>query len=75
MDLSAAGIICRSKYEETESCGSASPFLSCAAINASKADEMEGGGEGEIGPELELEEEGGGGDLSDYILDNGSSSQ
>ena len=36
---------------------------------------MEGGGEGEIGPELELEEEGGGVDLSDYILDNGSSSQ
>ena len=30
-----------------------------AAINAGKADEMEGEGKGEIGPELELEEEGG----------------
>ena len=45
------------------------------AINAGKADEMEGGGKGEIGLELELEEERGGVDLSDYILDNGSSSQ
>ncbi len=44
------------------------------AINAGKADEMEGGGKGEIGLELELDEEGGGVDLSDYILDNGSSS-
>ncbi len=63
------------KYEETESCGSAAQFLLGAAINAGKADEMEGGGEGEIGLELELEEKGGGVDLSDYILDNGSSSQ
>jgi hypothetical protein len=44
------------------SCAEALPiFLSGAAINASKVNEMEGGGEGEIGPELELEEEGGGG--------------
>ena len=76
MKLSAAGIVCKKKYEETELCGSAAHFLLGAAINASKADEMERGGMGEIGPELELEEEGGGGvDLSDYILDNESSSQ
>ena len=31
---------------------------------------MEGEGEGEIGPELELEEEGVGGDLFDLMLDN-----
>ena len=48
------------KYEEMESCGSAAHFLLGAAINDGTADEMEGGGEGEIGPELELEEEGGG---------------
>jgi len=48
------------KYEESELCGSAAHFLLGAAINAGKADEMEGGGEGEIGPELELEEEAGG---------------
>ena len=58
-------------------CGSAAHFLLGVAINAGKVDEMERGGKGEIGPELELEEEeeGGGVDLSDYILDNGSSSQ
>ena len=33
------------------------------AINAGKADEMERGGKGEIGPELELEEQGGGVDV------------
>jgi len=57
------------------SCGSAAHILLGVAIYAGKADEMEGGGEGERGPELELEEEGGGVDLSDYILDNGSGSQ
>ena len=46
MDLSAVGIVCQKKYDETESCGSASHFLSGAAINAGKADVMEGGGEG-----------------------------
>ena len=63
MDLSAVGIVCQKKYDETEPCGSAAHFLLGAAINAGKADEMEGGGEGEIGPELELEEEGEGGRL------------
>ena len=75
MELSASGIVCKKIYEEMESCGSATHFSLGAAINAGKADEMEGGGEGEIGPELELKEEGGGVDLSDFILDNGSSSQ
>ncbi len=42
------------------SCGSAAHILLGVAIYAGKADEMEGGGEGEIGPELKLEEEGGG---------------
>jgi hypothetical protein len=59
MDLSAAGIVCKTN-EETELCGSADHVLLGAAIIAGKADEMEGGGEGEIGPKLELEEEGGG---------------
>ncbi len=55
------------KYDETESCGSAAYFLLGVAINANKANEMEQGGEGEIGPELELEleEEGGGSDFFD----------
>ena len=66
MDLSAAGIVCPKKYDETESCGSAAHFLSGAAINAGKADVMEGGGEGEKDPELELLEEGGG----DFLFDN-----
>ena len=67
MDLSAVGIVCQKKYDEMESCGSAAHFLSGAAINAGKADVMEGGGEGEKDPELELLEEGGGGD---FMLDN-----
>jgi hypothetical protein len=41
-------------------------FLSGAAINAGKANVMEGGGEGEKDPELELLEEGGGGDFMLY---------
>ena len=49
----------KKKYEEMESCISAAHFSLGAAINAGKADEMEGGGKGEIGPELKLEEEGG----------------
>jgi hypothetical protein len=56
-DLSAVCIVCQKKYDETESCGSAAHFLSGAAINAGKANEIEGGGEGGIGPELELDEE------------------
>ena len=55
------------KYDETESCGSAAHFLSGAAINAGKANVMEGGGEGEKDPELELLEEGG---RVDLMLDN-----
>jgi hypothetical protein len=54
------------KYDETESCRSAAHFLSGAAINAGKANVMEGGGEGEKDPELELLEEGGG----DLMFDN-----
>ncbi len=69
-DLSAVCDVCQKQYDETESCGSAAHFFSGAAINAGKANEMEGGEEGEIGPELELEEEGGGGDLFDFMLDN-----
>ena len=57
-EFSASGIVCKTIYEEMESCGSTAHFSLGAAINAGKADEMEGGGEGEIGPELELEEEG-----------------
>ena len=60
LDLSAVCVVCQNQYDETESCGSAAHFLSGAAINSGKANEMEGGEEGEIGPELELEEEGGG---------------
>jgi len=59
MDLSAAGIVCKKIYEESESCVSAAHFLLGTAINAGKADEMEGGSKGEIGPELEFKEEGG----------------
>ena len=59
MDLPAAGIVCKKIYEESESCVSAAHFHLAAAINAGKADEMEGGSKGEIGPELEFEEEGG----------------
>jgi hypothetical protein len=43
MDLSATGIVCKKIYEETELCGSAAHFLLGVAINAGKADEMEGG--------------------------------
>ncbi len=59
-DLLAVCVVCQNKYDETESCGSAVHFLSGAAINVGKANEIEGGGEGGIGPELELDEEGGG---------------
>ena len=45
-----------------------------AAINASKGDQMEGGFvEGEIGPELDLKEEGVGVDLFECMLDNNKS--
>lgn len=54
------------KYDETELCRSAAHFLLGVAINAGKADVMEGGGEGEKDPELELLEEGGG----DLMFDN-----
>ena len=40
------------------SCGSSANFLSGAAINAGKDDQMEGGLEVEIGTELDLKEEG-----------------
>jgi hypothetical protein len=60
LELLAVCIVCQTKYDETESCGRAAHFLSGAAINAGKAIEKEGGGEGEIGLELELKEEGGG---------------
>ncbi len=69
-DLSAVCVVCQKQYDEMESCGSAGYFLSGAEINAGKANELEGEGEGEIGPELELEEEGVGGDLFDLMLDN-----
>ena len=44
-----------------------------AAINAGKDDQMEGGLEGEIGPELDLKEEGVGVDLFEFMLDNNKS--
>ncbi len=69
-DLLAVCVVCQKQYDEMESCGSAAHFISGEAINAGKAHEREGGGEGEIGPELEVEEEGGGGDLVDFLLDN-----
>jgi hypothetical protein len=53
----------RCVYDETESCGSAANFLLGAAINDGKDDQMEGGLDGEIGPELDLNEEGVGVDL------------
>jgi hypothetical protein len=40
------------------------------AINAGKDDQMEGELEGEIGPELDLNEEGVGVDLFEFMLDN-----
>jgi hypothetical protein len=56
MDLSAAGVVCKKIYEETEPCGSAANFLSGVAINAGKSNEIEslneegaGGEEGEKG--------------------------
>ena len=70
LDLSAVCVVCQKQYDETESCRSAAHFLLGATINSGKANEMEGGGEEEIGPELELEEEGGGGELFDFMLDN-----
>ena len=74
MDLSAAGIVCKKIYEESESCVSAAHFLLGAAINAGKGDQMEGGFvEGEIGPELDLKEEGVGVDLFEFMLDNNKS--
>ena len=66
MDLSAVGIVCQKKYDETEPCGSAAHFLLGAAINAGKANVMEGGGEGDKDPELEWLEKGGG---VDFMLD------
>ena len=68
MDLLAAGIVCKNKKGEMKLCGSAAYFLLGMAINAGKADEMERGGKGEIGPELELEEEEGGGVLTCLII-------
>jgi hypothetical protein len=60
-------------YDETESCRSAADFLFGAAINAGKDDQMEGGLEGEIGPELDLKEEGVVVDLFEFMLDNNKS--
>ncbi len=61
MDLSAVDIVCPKKYDETSRAEALPIFLSGVAINAGKANVMEGGGEGEKDPELELLEEGGGG--------------
>ncbi len=73
MDLSAAGIVCKKKYEETESCGSAADFLSGVAINAGKSDEIEISNEEGAGGEEGLK--GGGGDLFDSKSDdNGNTS-
>ncbi len=33
VDLSAAGVVCPQKYDETDSCGSAAHFLSDMTIN------------------------------------------
>jgi hypothetical protein len=60
-------------YDETKSCGSAADFLLGVAINAGKDDQIEGGLEGEIGPELDLKEEGVVVDLFGFMLDNNKS--
>jgi hypothetical protein len=60
-------------YDETEPCGSAADFLLGAAINVGKDNQMEGGLEGEIGPELDLKAEGVGVDLFEFMLDNNKS--
>ena len=70
LDFSAVGIVC---IWWNESCGSAADFLLGAAINAGKDDQMEGGLEGEIGPELDLKEEGVVVDLFEFMLDNNKS--
>jgi hypothetical protein len=53
-------------------CGSAADFLLGAAITG-KDNQMKGGLEGEIGPELDLKEEGVGVDLFEFMLDNNKS--
>ena len=49
MNLSAEGVVCQQKYEETESCQSAAHFLSGMAIDAGKDDIMESVFEEELG--------------------------
>ncbi len=73
MDLLAAGVVCKKKYEETELCGSAADFLLGVAINASKSDEIEiSNKEGAGGEEGE---KGGGGDFFGSMSDdNGNTS-
>jgi hypothetical protein len=70
-NLSAVSVVCTKTYEATESCGSSADFLSGAAINAGKDDQMEGRLEVEIGStELVLKEEGVGVDLFERMVDN-----
>jgi hypothetical protein len=73
MDLSAAGLVCKKKNEEMESCGSAANFLLGVAINAGKSGEIESSNkEGAGGEEGE---KGGGGDLFVSMSDdNGNTS-
>ena len=68
-DLLAAAVDVDMLGDHSHNFEATAPVLG-TAINAGKDDQMEGGLEGEIGPELDLKEKGVGVDLFEFMLDN-----